>query len=160
MGGLWSYRHTVSAPTIETWKHGTARKHEESKTDTWTWAVEESVSAGFAHYCPGGPAGFGVAVTVTGKQAWEVSNYFSNEWSTHEEMEFSVEWSEEDVGKAIWQFVFTHVDTCQHEENTVTQEFAKTMNGKDEPCCLPGFFADDPSYKVCLSEAAMIPNWQ
>lgn len=158
--GKWSYRHTISGPTTQTWTHGTQRTHEESKTDTWAWSVTESVSAGFVHMCPGMGMGYGIGIQVTGETAHEISQAFRDEWSTHEEQEFKITWTEENVGMASWQFVFTHIDTCEQEENTATQEFALTSNAKDEPCCLPGFAVDAPSYKVCLSEAVMIPNWQ
>jgi len=158
--GKWSYRHTITAPTTETWRHGTERTHEESKVRTWTSSVSTSVSVGFVHWCPGLAMGGGVGVTVTGETAYEVSQKFSDEWSTHEEEEFQIHWTEEHVGRASWQFIFTHVDTCKREETTATQEFALTLNGRDEPCCLPGFAADAPFYKICLSEEAMIPNWR
>jgi len=148
----WQYRYTISGSVTETWKHGTSKRHEESKTETWDESMTISVSQSF------GFLGMGGEITITGSLAHSTAREFQDEWSTTDEQEFSVTWDKSDIGKASWQFIWNEFDTCSHEEHTKTREFAVTANRLDEPCCLPGYATDAPHYKVCLSEEVMVAN--
>lgn len=150
--GQWLYKYTISGTVTETWKHGTTKTHEESKTEEWTESMSVSVDAGFKFL------GMGTEITITGGFAHSTSSTHQDEWSITEEEDFSITFDEAYWGKAAWQFIFSEFDTCLHQENTLTREFAVTANAMDEPCCLPGYAADAPKYKVCLSEKVMLPN--
>jgi len=149
--GHWQYRYTIPASVTETWKHGTTKKHSESTTEAWDESVSAAVKAGFKF------KGIGVDATVTSEVKHQFSQTYSKEWSTTDEHDFQVTWSEKDIGQASWQFVVDELDSCDHQEETLLQEFAITPNRLSEPCCLPGYSFDAPYYTKC-AQGAMLPK--
>jgi len=149
--GHWQYRYTIPGAVTETWRHGTTKTYSESKTDEWSESVSVAVDAGFKFL------GVGVDTTVTTEFSHQFSQTYSNEWSTTDEHDFQVTWSEKDIGRASWQFVVNELDTCGHQEESLLREFAITPNRLSEPCCLPGYSFDAPYYTKC-AKGAMLPK--
>ena len=150
--GYWRYRYTIPTDNTETWKHGSLKKYQDSKTEEWSDSVTIKVELGFE--IEGFDLGFSVGPTLGHKFA----ETYSQEWSVSEEYDFTFRWSGQDVGKASWQFVVDTLDTCGHKERALLQEFAVTPNREREPCCLPGYGVDMPYYTRCVSKEYLMPN--
>lgn len=152
--GQWQQRYVIAAPTKETWKHGTQKRNEESKTEDWSESVSAKVSQSWSLFGAEG------SVEITGTYAHQTSSTYSSEWTTSDEHTFEITWSEEQVGKQSWQFVFFTSDSCQHEEQTLVQDFAVTEGAWRPPCCVPGFATDMPAYTTCHSADVMVRGGQ
>jgi hypothetical protein len=149
VSGTWiPSLYDVVAPTTETWMHGTSKKYSESKTTEWSDSLTLAMSKG---------------LLVKGlKMSAEISNSFSrtysSEWSVDTQQTFSVTFESKDVGKTVWRFQFDENDSCIHAEQTITQDFALTANAETPPCCLPGHFVNDNTYRNCISQEASLPG--
>jgi len=86
------------------------------------------------------------------------SRSYSSEWTMDEEVEFSVAWGAEAVGKMSWQFNFSPFDSCGNTELSLTKEKALTEGRWRPPCCLPGYSTDAPFYTKCWSAEVMVPD--
>ena len=151
--GYWHYRYTIPTDSTETWKHGTTKKYDYSKTEEWSQSISFKVETslkveGF------GSGGVSVGPTIGHKFAED----YGQEWSVNQEYDITVHWPAEDIGKASWQFVVDMKDSCDHKERALLREFAVTPNREREPCCLPGYGVDMPYYTQCLSKEYLMPN--
>jgi len=87
-----------------------------------------------------------------------ISSTFEHDFSVTQEETHTVDWTADQVGKVAWRFVFDIKDDCDYSENTMTQEFALTPNADIQPCCLPGYATDAPSYMTCVNQDSMMAN--
>ena len=132
-------------------RSGTTKKFAESRTDEWSKQVTLAAAAGSTFL------GFaGGAVGVSGTLRHSVTDAYGKEWSTNIEDSWTVEFSEKDRGKALWQFVFIIKDDCDHEEQALIREYALTPNQRHPPCCLPGYSSDGLNYGICDTVEAVI----
>lgn len=147
VSGYWRYLFMVSGKTSITLKHGTNKRYEESKSQEWSHSVSAQASTSFT---------IKGTVDVSFSAGYEFRTSavqaYANEWSSNKEESWTVEFSESDKGKALWQFVMPIKDSCHHEEQVFVREYALTPKKDDPPCCLPGHTTDAPSYSTCSSE--------
>jgi hypothetical protein len=150
--GQWTVHATIPGAVTETWKHGTSKKHTESKSDEWSMSATRTVTRGFKF------EEFSAESKIESSISRSISNSYSSEWGVNDEYDWTIQWSQSDIGKTAWQFQFAFTDTCNHEETTRAQEFAVTEGAFRPPCCLPGYATDAPAYLTCVSKDYMIPN--
>jgi hypothetical protein len=152
--GQWEQRYVISAPTQETWMHGTEKKYSESKSEEWSQTVTAQVGATWSLLGAEG------SVSITKEVAHETSQSYQDEWSVNDQQTFSITWGKEDVGKQAWQFVFYPTDSCGHTEETLVKNYALTEGAFRMPCCAPGYGIDMPFYTTCFSKDVMVPGVQ
>jgi hypothetical protein len=136
--GHWEWSQDIVLPEDYTLKHGTQKKHSESKTKEWGWSVTSTVEAGFEFAKRSLSSSVGQKFASSTSDEWEED--FEEEWSYHAQ--------QAQVGQSLWQFFLTHTDVCGHTETTKTKYIALTDSGDDPPCCVPGH-GKAPSYKQC-----------
>lgn len=148
--GKWHAQFTIAAPTTITFKHGTTKTNEHTKTTTWNGEVTSHVESDLKIF------GFGGKASVDVKAGGEIANQCSDEWQTNDEEDFAVAFAQEDVGKFVWQFQFAIDDSCESGAEPITKEYALTAGAWEEPCCIPGYCVDAPQCNVCHTEEYMI----
>lgn len=148
--GRWKQQFSIAAPTTITFKHGTSKKNDYTKTTTWSDEVSSTVKSSFQI------SGFGVTADVSAKVAVQTSDQYSEEWQMDDEEDFQVAFSQDDVGKFVWQFEFAVGDACESGANPLSKEYSLSAGAWDEPCCVPGFCTDAPACHSCHTAEYML----
>jgi hypothetical protein len=136
--GEWKYIKKYQVETTVTFRTGTEKTKDETKTSSWSQSVSATVSAGYA--CG--------SLEVTGTLAQDASSTYGSTWSTSTETEIQRHFAGDNLNKAVWQFQFHVMDTCDNSVVSKTEEFALTSSKDQLPCCLPGYNVD-PAYQTC-----------
>merc|ERR1712187_333627 len=102
--------------------------------------------------------GFSSSITLSKTWSQSMATTYNHEWSVSKTEGFSFTPLQDWQGKAVWQWTFAPHDSCNHDEDTLTRDYAITPNGASIPCCLPGQAADAPFYTTCLSSDVMVPK--
>lgn len=149
--GTWQYRFVVGGEVLYALKHGTTKRYQELNTTDWIKSVSIVAESSLLIF-----DSYQSIISVDQKFREHFSKTYVNEWSLSEEDIWTVEIKADDHGKALWQFVLTIEDDCDHQVQTYLQEYALTTSEDEPPCCLPGYSTDGSYYTNCNTEEELI----
>merc|ERR1712080_106872 len=124
--------------------------HETSTSREWSRSLTATVGAGFE------AKGVGFSAEVSREVAEAVAEAVTDSLTATQTHEIQYEYTEDNIGKTLWQFVFAPEDSCHNQEIVITKEIALTEGAFREPCCLPGWALDAPAYTQCATADSLI----
>ena len=157
VSGTWAYRETLAVPANKIFKHGTTKT---DSTKEWSESAITTMKQGWNFVGEKG------SIFVSGQVAHSTSSSYAHEFSATEESDLVVHFTNEQVGKSVYQFVFTTYYACTDNGvvkslnawNTLVIEYALTEGKWRPPCCVPGYSTDAPKYLTCHSKETMVKD--
>jgi hypothetical protein len=157
VNGSWKPMFSIATNMTYEVEVGTEKSDTKTQTDQWNQEVSTTVSLDLS------VSGFGVSSSVGTSSSCTIgqsmTQSYSSTWTTNEREKRTAEFGNENVGKFIWQFEFDMDDPCLGSNNNAKAfEFAITQSALVEPCCIPGFAVDIPTYSACCTQEYLLAN--
>ncbi|CAB9530749.1 expressed unknown protein [Seminavis robusta] len=141
-----------------TLERGTAKTKAETKTDVWSTAIATSVEGGIAVE---GFGGVKASIAKEQSESFSFARLYATEFSSETLERFSITFSAECEGKALWQWTFGTVDPYANQLTTFTSDYAITETRGDPPRCQPGFSQGTTvDYQKCSSDDRLLPGFE